>query len=355
MNKSQFKNINKDYTLGKQLGRGTWGVVRLGHNNLTNEQVAIKIADRDNCVKFFTEIEILKNCDHPNIVKYIDNYQDDRCYYLVMEYLPFGELYKYIENQSIDEYEARIIFIQLLNAIEYCHNMSIAHLDIKLENILISNKTEDHDKIIIKLIDFGMSFCGPSETLINLFCGSLHYCCPEIIKKQTYNPFKADIWSMGTVLYIMLVGRFPRDNSEKELSSYDYDVTSLEDIATPHLVDLIKKIFKPQTERITLDKIKNHSWLTGCVINTYPITKTHYEINTYIVNRLISAGYTEYFITKIFGKNNKDIVEIYLSIQNSIKKIHSKFTLRDSFFLCKRRKLTKCNSESSILVNSIKF
>lgn len=116
-------------------------------------------------------------------------------------------------NRRIEENECRQIFSQIIRGLNYCHSRGICHRDIKLENILID---EWHN---IKLIDFGF---GTSVTnkLQNFFCGTPSYMPPEIVLKRDYDGIKADIWSLGILLYTLLCGMFPfRATNEKELYS----------------------------------------------------------------------------------------------------------------------------------------
>lgn len=105
------------------------------------------------------------------------------------------------KERIIPEAKCLNLFKQILKGIAYCHNKGVCHRDLKPENVLIDEHGE------IKIIDFG--FSANSKTMLNNYCGTPAYMAPEIIKKQPYNGAKADIWSLGVILYLMMVGTLP--------------------------------------------------------------------------------------------------------------------------------------------------
>lgn len=135
--------------------------------------------------------------------------------YLVMEYVEGGSLHTYLRekpNRRLEEADAQRIFKQIMTALQYCHRKSIAHRDIKLENILL-----DHDRNV-KLIDFGFSTCIPNDKKIKMFCGTPSYMGPEIVMKEEYAGPPADIWASAVLLYALMNGCFPfRGATDKEL------------------------------------------------------------------------------------------------------------------------------------------
>ena len=150
------------------------------------------------------EIEILKNLDHPNIMRLYEVFQDEKYIYLVTELCEGGELFDEILARGMfNETDAAFILKQVLSAVAYCHSKKVAHRDIKPENILIDNK----DKLTIKLIDFGTSQVFENEEKMELVMGSAYYIAPEILTGK-YNE-KCDIWSIGVILYILLSGKPP--------------------------------------------------------------------------------------------------------------------------------------------------
>lgn len=142
----------------KKIGEGGFGKVYLGIHKVTQKKVAIKIINSGNTQDIemvFREAETMLNLSHVNIVKIFNFYTIKNMQVaIIMEYLEGGELLKYLEEKGkIDENEAREFFIQLLNAISYCHNKKIIHRDLKLENILISDIKTKTIKVKIYIIN----------------------------------------------------------------------------------------------------------------------------------------------------------------------------------------------------------
>ena len=153
--------------------------------------------------------------NHPNIVKIFEAFETDDNVYLVMEYVGGGSLHSYLKervDRRLEEEDAKRIFKQIMTALYYCHKKSIAHRDIKLENILIDDSNN------VKLIDFGFSTCIPNEKKIKMFCGTPSYMAPEIVMKEEYAGPPADIWASAVLLYALMNGCFPyRGATDKEL------------------------------------------------------------------------------------------------------------------------------------------
>lgn len=127
---------------------------------------------------------------------------------LVMEYVSEGEFYGLIERRGhFAEEEARQYFCQILSAVEYCHNYHVAHRDIKPENLLVGQRNN------LKLCDFGLSNFLRDGDFLKTSCGSPNYASPEVISGEQYCGPEVDVWSMGVVLYAILTGKLPFDES----------------------------------------------------------------------------------------------------------------------------------------------
>ena len=169
------------------------------------------------------EFEILKQLDHPNILKFYEHYEDLENYYLIMEYCHGGELLKKMRLiKTFSERSAALIMLQILSAIRYCHEKNIVHRykyiyiyiyyrDLKLENLLLENENEDS---ILKVIDFGTSKIFNQDEMMNERFGTPHYIAPEVLKGH-YNE-KCDLWSAGIILFILLSGNPPFHAKTKE-------------------------------------------------------------------------------------------------------------------------------------------
>lgn len=316
------KYLENDYRLGKVLGRGQFGVIKLATCLKTGKEVAVKIISKDDLKKtlkndakekLLREINIMKICDHPHIVKYIDFYTDDSQYYIVMEYVKCGDLFEIIlraKNFSISD--VRKVFCQMISAMEYCHGNLIAHRDIKLENILVADKKE----ILVKIADFGLSNYIKTDALHNTACGSLEYAAPEILMKSTYNPIRSDIWSMGVVLYTMATQCFPWGGSlidiRNRIINCDYDKNHISHLDND-LKDLLSKIFVPAENRITINQMKMHPWLVKYTIPSFLRQREPVgEIILLLVDKVISLGFDQNeVLTSLYSNANTQETAIY--------------------------------------------
>jgi calcium-dependent protein kinase len=224
----QIKDIRKLYELKEVIGGGNFGTVRIGmkktndddyykgNGNKNENKNKIKYAiksiemsilkekDLDSLMK---EVDILSNLDHPNIIKFIETFQDNLYFHIVMELCTGKELIdKIIESKNgyLSELKTKEIIYKVLSAINYCHKKGITHRDIKPENILFENEESDSD---IKIIDFGLSRKYSIDQKMTTILGTPYYVAPEVLKGE-YDE-KCDIWSIGAITFIMLYGTPP--------------------------------------------------------------------------------------------------------------------------------------------------
>jgi len=198
----------------KVLGQGSFGLVQQCVHKATGEKRAVKRLDKEKMsansrIRLNYEIDILKNLDHPNILRLYEVFETKKYIYLVTEYCQGGELFDEIINRGkFNERDAAVVIKQLLSAISYCHSKKVCHRDLKPENILIDNK----ETLSIKLIDFGTSQRFEDEENMELVLGTAYYIAPEVLKGH-YDE-KCDIWSIGVILYILLSGEPPFPGSD---------------------------------------------------------------------------------------------------------------------------------------------
>ena len=272
-------NRNKDnkishYEIGKVIGKGAYATVKICKNKITQEKFAMKIYEKkilnDNIKKkcILREIEILKKLNHPNIVKLYDTIISDKNILLIQELvngISLRDFYnKEIRNQkNISEKKYKILtilFKQIFSAFDYIHKKNIFHRDIKLENILLTKNYE------IKIIDFGFGLYNPRNYLQKFFCGTPNYMAPEIIMKKEYDGQKADMWSLGILLYKLFCADFPfKGKDEKDL--YRHIIKGKYKIKE-YVPDLIKiiidKILRPKPyQRINCDQILQSHWFNN--------------------------------------------------------------------------------------------
>lgn len=216
-----YKNYLKQYQIVSILGKGEFSKVYYATHKMTGREVVIKITIKSkmnecdlNLIK--TEINILKICQHPNIIKLYDYFEDAEHQYIVMEYCKGGSLAQYVEKRGGNLSEQRVaeIIHKISMGIYYMNTYGIIHRDLKPENILMTDNTENAD---VKIIDFGLGkIVGPNERC-NEPLGTLLYVAPEVLKYTTYDK-SVDIWSLGVITYNLLSGTLPfYEEDSKEL------------------------------------------------------------------------------------------------------------------------------------------
>ena len=272
-------NHNKDnkisnYEIGKVIGKGAYATVKICKNKITQEKFAMKIYEKkilnDNIKKkcILREIEILKKLNHPNIVKLYDTIISDKNILLIQELvngISLRDFYnKEIRNQrNISEKKYKIltlIFKQIFSAFDYIHKKNIFHRDIKLENILLTKNYK------IKIIDFGFGLYNPRNYLQKFFCGTPNYMAPEIIMKKEYDGQKADMWSLGILLYKLFCADFPfKGKDEKDL--YRHIIKGkykIKEYVPDFIKIIIDKILRPKPyQRINCDQILQSHWFNN--------------------------------------------------------------------------------------------
>ena len=320
-----------NYIVGKTLGEGAFGHVKLGLHTLTNEKVAIKILDKtrmkeeeDDYHRVKKEIDILKKMKHRHIIQLYEIIESKDKIYLVLEYCEGKELFDYIvDNQKLIEYEACRIFQQLINGVEYLHVQNVVHRDLKPENILL-----DMD-LNIRISDFGLSTHYLNDQLLQTPCGTPSYAPPEMLKGEEYHGLLTDIWSCGIILYAMLCGYLPFSESNEEINCRNIvsGVFEMPDHLSLAAIDLIQNILKVEPlERYDIQQIKNHPWfkqvkpspLPGIVVDVHKI-----PIDNKIVDYVIDHYYNgcsielkEKFIENLRNNKFDQFTAIYYLIVN---------------------------------------
>jgi len=209
-------SVEEKYDLGKELGRGGFSIVREAVNKVTKERVAVKFiekkfVDEEELKLLQREIDIMSRVLHRNVLRLFEIFNTSTQLSLVMELVNGGELfYKIVDKGSYSEQEARDIVRQLVEGVDYLHNLGIAHRDLKPENLLCSEM--DDGKMVIKIADFGLSkaFGGGSggESALSTSCGTPDYAAPEVLRMDGAYDKSVDLWSVGVITYVLLCG-FP--------------------------------------------------------------------------------------------------------------------------------------------------
>ncbi|CAO3589429.1 unnamed protein product [Absidia cylindrospora] len=212
----------------------------LAQHYLTGEKFAIKMIDKgahDDRVmsRLIREIGIMEALNHPYIVRLFETFETAYTIYLVMEYIPGVNLDEHLKHKGgrLDEQEARIIFRQVLTAVDYCHRKWVVHRDLKAPNILLTNNNRVH------LVDFGLSNRFGHQRLRTI-CGSMLYYSPEIINGKKYIGPEVDCWCLGICLFRMVAG-FEAFSHAKTIGELRKDILSRNYPMPPHFSDGLKR------------------------------------------------------------------------------------------------------------------
>ncbi|KAF8041233.1 hypothetical protein BT93_B3230 [Corymbia citriodora subsp. variegata] len=266
-----MEDVKAAYSLGKELGRGQFGITHLCTDKATGEQLACKtIAKRKLVSKEDTEdvrreVQIMHHLTgQPNIVELKGAYEDKRSVHLVMELCAGGELFdRIIAKGNYTERAAATLLRTIVQIVHTCHSMGVIHRDLKPENFLLLNKEEDSP---LKATDFGLSvFFKPGDTFQDVV-GSAYYIAPEVLKRN-YGP-EVDIWSVGVMLYILLSG-VPPFWAESETGIFNEILRGHIDFSSdpwpsisPGARDLIRKMLNSDPkQRLTAFEVLNHPWI----------------------------------------------------------------------------------------------
>jgi len=259
------KKIDK-YILGDTIGKGTFSKVKYAVDTTTNQEYAIKIIDRQMIVRegmesqLKREIAIMNILKHKHVIQLKEVLQSQHNIYIVLELVTGGELFdKIVKAKRFPEQVARRYFQQLISAMDYCHSNGIAHRDLKPENLLLD--AQDN----VKISDFGLSnFSNHDQSyLMTTTCGTPNYVAPEVLSEKGYVGFKADVWSAGIILFVMLCGYLPfEDENIKQLfqkiEKGQYRLPSFLSDGAKHLISRML-VVNPE-QRVTIKDIINDPW-----------------------------------------------------------------------------------------------
>ncbi|OHT02253.1 CAMK family protein kinase [Tritrichomonas foetus] len=194
------------FSMMERIGRGGFSIIFRVYSNKYNSEFAAKITNkastRHKTSNITSQIEenALKQFDHPNIIKLYDSFHEGDLAFLILELCTPASLYSLIKDAPIPSPKLFIYMKQIVSAIQYCHSRGFVHRDIKPQNILIDIYGRS------KLADFGMAIPVEKGQKLTDYIGSPQYLPPEMIRKVPYDPYKADIWSLGVTFYEMAMG-----------------------------------------------------------------------------------------------------------------------------------------------------
>ncbi|CAK9275882.1 unnamed protein product [Sphagnum jensenii] len=253
------------YEVGRTIGEGNFAKVKFAQNTETGESVAMKVLDKETVLKhkmvdqIKREICIMKIVRHPNVVCLHEVLASQTKIYIILEFVKGGELFDKIVHQGrLSENESRKYFQQLIDAVDFCHSKGVSHRDLKPENLLLDSAGN------LKISDFGLSALPQQEDgLLHTTCGTPNYVAPEVLNDKGYDGAVADIWSCGVILYVLMAGFLPFD--ETDLFTL-YRKIQLAEFSYPSWFSsgakaLISKILNPRPNmRIKVAGIRNDGW-----------------------------------------------------------------------------------------------
>ncbi|KAJ4793167.1 CBL-interacting serine/threonine-protein kinase 15 [Rhynchospora pubera] len=254
------------FEIGRMLGQGTFAKVYHGKNIATHQSVAIKVIDKEKIAKvglmdqIKREIKVMNVVRHPHIVQLYEVMATKSKIYFVLEYVRGGELFNKVSKGRLREDVARKYFQQLISAVDFCHSRKVYHRDLKPENLLLDENGN------LKVSDFGLSALAESKRvdgLLHTTCGTPAYVAPEVINRKGYDGAKADIWSCGVILFVLLAGFLPFHDQNlmemyRKIGKAEYKFPSW---FSPDVRRLLTRILDPNPNtRITTQRIMENPW-----------------------------------------------------------------------------------------------
>jgi len=267
------KRVGK-YELGRTLGEGTFGKVKYAINVETQEAVAIKVLDKEKIQKqnmgnqIKKEISIMKMVKHKYIVGMIEVLASKSKIFIVLDLVTGGELFdKIVSMGKLAEDQALFYFTQLVEGVSYCHRSGVCHRDLKPENLLLDENGN------LKISDFGLSslYVGDAEgdgtsrtQILHTTCGTPNYVAPEVLADKGYDGKKADVWSIGVILYVLLAGFLPFDESTivnlfGKIQAADFTYPKWFSMEARAVIDTM--LVADPSKRVTLAELRQVPWL----------------------------------------------------------------------------------------------
>ncbi|KAL3524044.1 hypothetical protein ACH5RR_016878 [Cinchona calisaya] len=254
------------YEFGRLLGQGNFAKVYYGRSLATGQSVAIKVIDKEKILKVGLinqtkrEISVMGLVKHPNVLQLYEVMATKTKIYFVLEYAKGGELFNKVAKGRLKEDIARKYFQQLITAVDFCHSRGVYHRDLKPENLLLDENGN------LKVSDFGLSALAESKRqdgLLHTTCGTPAYVAPEVISRKGYDGAKADIWSCGVILFVLLAGYLPFHDSNlmemyRKIGKAEYKCPNW---FPPEVRKLLSRILDPNPyTRISVAKIMDNPW-----------------------------------------------------------------------------------------------
>ncbi|CAH2048594.1 unnamed protein product, partial [Iphiclides podalirius] len=279
------KEVSQKYYISRILGQGACGLVKLVYDKTKCTKHAMKIIKKlrltngqinnlNDPQKIMNEVNIMKALRHPCIISTEEVFDSHDTVYIVLELMQGGELFDRITKQGhLSEQFTRFLFRQMVLAVKYLHSQGITHRDLKPENVLLESKKDD---TLVKITDFGLSKFVGEDSFMKTMCGTPLYLAPEVLRANGQNCYgpEVDVWSLGVIFFVCLVGYLPFSPEYKELTlrdqilrgKYRFSHEHWRNISLPAKLLMKRMLTVNVDKRISLDQILNHSWMQDPVV-----------------------------------------------------------------------------------------
>lgn len=258
----------EDFEIGKTIGRGNFGVVRLAREQRTGFVCALKSINKRRILRLKVhnhiqrEIEIQGHLHHPNVLRLLGAFWDNSCIHLCLELAAKGNLYHHMMRQSekkFDDSLAARFMTQLVEALAHCHRAHVMHRDMKPENVLIGNGMR------LKVCDFGWAAHTDPQVKRWTLCGTLDYLPPEMVRSENGHSFEVDPWSLGVLAFELVTGKPPflsRSRSETYRQILAADVVFPDDFSEGARSFVTQMVQQRPSDRASLEQVRTHPWLS---------------------------------------------------------------------------------------------
>ncbi|WJX95452.1 Calcium-dependent protein kinase 10 [Trifolium repens] len=325
---NQRNRIGDKYVLGRELGRGEFGITYLCSDKETKEELACKSISKRK-LRTAVDVEDVRReaaimatlPEHPNVVKLKATYEDDENVHLVMELCEGGELFdRIVARGHYSERAAAHVARTIAEVVRMCHFNGVMHRDLKPENFLFANKKENS---LLKAIDFGLSvFFKPGERFSEIV-GSPYYMAPEVLKRN-YGP-EVDIWSAGVILYILLCGVPPfwAETEQGVALAILRGVIDFKREPWPQISDsaksLVRQMLEPDPKkRLTAEQVLEHPWLQNAK-----------KASNVPLGDIVRTRLKQFSLMNRFKKRALRVIAEHLSLEE-VEIIKDMFTLMDT-------------------------
>ncbi|KAL1071315.1 hypothetical protein V6Z11_D11G080700 [Gossypium hirsutum] len=319
--------LSPTYKLGRRIGIGTFGKVKIAEHVLTGHKVAIKILKLTKIKNMGMEetvrreIKISRLFMHPHIIRLYEVIETTTKIFIVTEYAEYGDLFDYIvQKRRLKEDEARKLFQQIISGVEYCHRCMVVHRDLKPENLLLDSNFN------VKIADFGFSNIMRDGHFLKTSCGSPNYAAPEIVSGKLYAGPEVDAWSCGVILYALLSGTLPFEdesfhNLYKKIKAGCYTLPRHLSAGARDLISRI--IVVDPMKRPTIPEIRQHPWFQAhlpiyLAVPRPDTTQQAKKVDEEILQEVVRMGFEKNHLVESLRNRvqNEGTVAYYLLLDN---------------------------------------